>query len=286
MKLTCGLTLTLPLLLVLLMVVATKGHTVLQCYVCDNCEKVNKKLTPLEQCGGENFHMMSTTTAASASMSSSSRSESTTTSPSETSSTTTAMPHRDSTARPSSTEDPETTNTTIELITLSTSILTSSTTPSTVDSSNASASSGTTTPAVFVTPTEESSTTTTTTTTTTTAESDLVIPSENITWAYPLSPGNLTEGTYNRQRRHTEFNGITYYCYKIQKRYDNVFGTKRGCIGVKTNERPVCDELDMANNNQTKKCSACTTTMCNGSSALGVSIAALLVALVALIYKV
>lgn len=267
MKLAFGLSLTLVFLL---MVVATKGHTVIQCYVCDDCEKVDKN-TPVKQCGGENFTMTTTTTTMSPS------------SESKTSSSTTE------TQSSSSTSSTTTTTTTTELPTAPTVGPISSTsgvpTPPSLEGSagvlldrlNQSLSAAnstltTTTPSIFVTPTGEVVSSTT----------------PDITELFPLGNSTLNETIPSallvRQRRHTEFNGITYYCYKVQKKYGSVFGTKRGCIGIKA-EESVCDNLNMENGNQTKKCMQCTTTKCNGSSAMSVSIATLLIGLLALIYK-
>ncbi|XP_055837747.1 uncharacterized protein LOC129906128 [Episyrphus balteatus] len=275
MKFTCGLTFTL---LVLMFVVATKGHTVIQCYVCDDCAKIDKN-TPLEQCGGENFTMTTTTTTSS----SMSPSESKSTSSTEAPSTTTTMPITTTTTT-------TTTQKTTEFATPPTVGPISSTTdlptPPSLENTDfghdhdhmnhslpvVNATSTTTKPpSIFVTPSEE---------TVFIDRRPELNPAGNLTFNETFPSAVLV-----RQRRHTEFNGITYHCYKVQKKYGNVYGTKRGCMGVKT-EQSVCDELYTANGNQTKKCSPCTTTKCNGSSSLGVSIATLLVALMALVYKV
>ncbi|KAI8118649.1 hypothetical protein CVS40_9776 [Lucilia cuprina] len=85
-----------------------------------------------------------------------------------------------------------------------------------------------------------------------------------------------------RVRQLRSVSDVTYHCYKIHA--TTVNGTmvvNRGCSRVQTMES-VCGQWEAQHpNEQVNKCYPCSRTKCNGSSALNVSITALIVAVVA-----
>ncbi|XP_067624604.1 uncharacterized protein [Eurosta solidaginis] len=73
----------------------------------------------------------------------------------------------------------------------------------------------------------------------------------------------------------------SYHCYSVQKSVNGSMSIERGCSRVSTMQS-VCGQLKAMNMGvQISKCVPCSNSECNGSSALGVSLAAFLFALIA-----
>ncbi|XP_011180287.2 probable serine/threonine-protein kinase DDB_G0275165 [Zeugodacus cucurbitae] len=218
----------------------------LMCYVCENCAKITKQ-TPLEACDAEFFDKNSTTQ--------------------DLTTTTTA-------AAETSTNTAESTTTTI--ITTTT-IATPTTT--TVGNTEVPTTEGTTTEAIPTAPTVGPPVTVPTPPNVGTVADLLVVPEVTIS-------SNDTESTSTVSYEAPKAmqlvgDNYTYHCYSVQKKVNGTAQVERGCSRVTTTES-VCNELKVLNNGtELSKCVPCTNSRCNGSSALGVSMAALLFTLIA-----
>ncbi|XP_017493575.1 PREDICTED: uncharacterized protein PB18E9.04c-like, partial [Rhagoletis zephyria] len=225
----------------------------LMCYVCEDCAKVTKE-TPLEACDAAYFEKVSTT-------------EEPTADPTTTTTTTT------------STETSTESSTTTEL----------STTTS-VETTTA----GSTTEAIPAPSTVGPAPTTTTVPTPPTVGSAVAeaeeVDADNATTTTEnaLNATTTTENALNAttttgapQALPYVADDYSYHCFSVQKMVNGTASLDRGCSRVTTMES-VCGQLRALNNGtQLSKCIPCSNSNCNGSSALGVSVAALMFTLVA-----
>nr|XP_014087322.1 cell wall protein DAN4 [Bactrocera oleae] len=211
--------------------------------MCYVCEDCAKvtKETPLEACDAKFFEESSTTL------------EPTT----EPTTTTTTEPTMDST-----------TTTTIGT-TLAT---------TTTDSTEVTTTEGTTTEAVPTAPTVGPPVTVPTPPNVGTVAADFLIATE------VTISNNSTESTvsYEAPKALPLVSGTyTYHCFSVQKEVNGSVQMERGCSRVTTMES-VCGQLKALNNGtELSKCIPCSNNSCNGSSALGVSMAALVFTLIA-----
>lgn len=215
----------------------------LMCYVCENCAKITKQ-TPVEACDAEFFDKSSTTQ--------------------DLTTTTTA-------AAETSTTTAESTTTTI--ITTTT-IATPTTT--TVGNTEVPTTEGTTTEAIPTAPTVGPPVTVPTPPNVGTVADLLEVPKEII-----ISNQTETNEAPKAMQLVGDNSNYSYHCYSVQKKVNGTAQVERGCSRVTTPES-VCNELKVLNNGtELSKCVPCTNSRCNGSSALGVSMAALLFTLIA-----
>lgn len=218
----------------------------LMCYVCEDCAKITKQ-TPLEACDAEFFDKSSTAidpnTEPPTTTTTEMTADSTTTTPIGTTLVATETTTT-TTGRTEATPPPETANPTPEAVP----------TPPTVG------------PPITV-PTPPNVGTV----------DDLLIATE-------ASGNNSTESTvsYEGPKALPLLSAnYTYHCYSVQKKVNGSEQVDRGCSRVTTMES-VCGHLKALNNGTVlSKCVPCSNNSCNGSSALGVSVAALMFTLIA-----
>ncbi|XP_036347553.1 uncharacterized protein PB18E9.04c-like [Rhagoletis pomonella] len=224
------------------------------CYVCEDCSKVTKE-TPLEACDATYFEKLSTTeeptadptTTTTTTSTETSTESSTTTEPSTTTSveTTTAGSTTEAIPAPS-TVGPAPTTTTVPTPPIVGSAVAE---PEEVDADNA------------------------TTITTTENALNATTITENAL--------NATTTTGAPQALPYVADDYSYHCFSVQKMVNGTASLDRGCSRVTTMES-VCGQLRALNNGtQLSKCIPCSNSNCNGSSALGVSVAAFMFTLVA-----
>ncbi|TDG47852.1 hypothetical protein AWZ03_005806 [Drosophila navojoa] len=203
----------------------------LMCYVCNNCEKVDKN-TPLLACNEDFFNQHGSTEASTVTTSSSIPTDSET-----------------SELTPTTTSNPETIITTLEP---------ESTEPGTIDTTVS-------TDLPIPTPATVGPPETTTGVPTPPAETGLDRLEISSKFAVSTEPENSTD-LYIRQRRAVIDTGISYHCYKVEKTLNNVRQLDRGCSRVKT-DQSVCKELENQNVGAVlSRCDPCTMNACNAAT--------------------
>ncbi|XP_017856675.1 PREDICTED: flocculation protein FLO11-like [Drosophila arizonae] len=207
----------------------------LMCYVCDNCENVDKN-TPLLACNEEFFNHQGSTEASTV-----------TTTEMETSKDTQSTA-TESESTPASTSDLETSTTAVE----------TTTEPGTTETT-ASTDMPIPTPAT-VGPPE-----TTTGVPTPPEETGMHRLEISTQFSDATDLENSTD-LYIRQRRALIDTDISYHCYKVEKTVNNVKQVDRGCSRVKP-EQSVCQELQLQNVGvQLSHCDPCTMNACNAAT--------------------
>ncbi|XP_054744446.1 uncharacterized protein LOC129248859 [Anastrepha obliqua] len=215
----------------------------LECYVCEDCAKITKE-TPVEVCDAEFFDKRSTT-------------------------------------QEPVTDPMTTTPTTTEMTTESTTTELSTTTTTAETTTQVSTTEG-----VPTAPTVGPLSSTTAVPTPPTVDAAFAL-AEEVGKAVNASAGESTTNATNSasdgipQALALVAEDYTYHCFSVQTMVNGSVSMDRGCSRVTTMES-VCGQLKALNNGtELSKCVPCSNSICNGSSALGVSVAALLFTLVA-----
>ncbi|XP_032584779.1 uncharacterized protein LOC6576038 [Drosophila mojavensis] len=206
----------------------------LMCYVCDNCENVDKN-TPLLACNEEFFNHQGSTED-----------------PRPTTEMETSIDTRstatESESTPASTSEPETSTTTVE----------TTTEPGTTETTAR-------TDLPIPTPATVGPPETTTGVPTPPEETGLNRLEISTQFSDATDSENSTD-LYIRQRRALIDTDISYHCYKVQKTVNNVKQVNRGCSRVKP-EQSVCQELQLQNVGvQLSHCDPCTMNACNAAT--------------------
>ncbi|XP_061386180.1 integumentary mucin C.1-like [Musca vetustissima] len=100
-----------------------------------------------------------------------------------------------------------------------------------------------------------------------------------------LTNKNYVTSAAFRHRQLRNVNEYTYHCYKVLADVNGTMVTNRGCSRVKTMESVCGQYREEHPKQQLNKCYPCSNSRCNGSTALSVSISALILALIAVLLQ-